>query len=96
MFAIQHLLNILYLQLYQKKSNHNEDEIRNSVNQKVSCGQEVSTADISQQSWDKHYVRISVNGVMGEYMLFVIKEGIYLWDSDQHKSLYSVHWDTIY
>ena len=71
-------------------------KIRNSVNQKVSCGQEVSIADISQQSWDKHYLRISVNGVMGEYMLFVIKEGIYLWDSDQHKSLYGVHWDTIY
>ena len=72
------------------------NSLRDSVNKKVNCGQEVSAADISQQSWDQHYLRISVEGVMGAYMLYVIKDGIFLWDSNQHKGLYGVHWDSIY
>lgn len=54
MFAIQHLLNILYLQLYQKKSNHNEDVIRNSVSKKVDIVQLTSAA--ITQSADIYYI----------------------------------------
>ena len=48
MFAIQHLLNILYLQLYQKKSNHNKDVIRNSVYQRIETR-------LSEKDWIRSY-----------------------------------------